>query len=125
MEPEAGTVREEELPDLVRRAARLAIERKADDVVALDLRDVSSATDFFVVASGTSDLHVRSIAEHVREELEDVDDERPHHVEGVERGRWVLLDYVHYVVHVFHPTARSFYRLEDLWGDVPRAIFRE
>lgn len=89
---------------------------KANDVVVLDLRKVTDMTDCFVVASGTSDTHVRSIGEHVIAELKK-DGIQVHHVEGLEQGRWVLLDYVDFVVHLFHPTLRSFYQLERLWSD--------
>ncbi len=98
------------------RAAALCLDRKAVDIVILDLRQVSSATDYFVVASGTSDTHVRAIAEHVLEELRK-EGVRTHHVEGLQAGRWVLLDYVDFVVHVFHPVLREFYQLERLWSD--------
>lgn len=108
-----------DLPPEVERAGELALERKAVDVVALDLRGISSATDFFLLATGGSDIQVRAIAEHVIEALKE-DEVRPGHVEGMEGGRWVLIDYIDFVVHVFHPSARSFYQLEALWGDAPR-----
>ena len=108
-----------DLPAPVRRAAELALERKATQVVVLDLRGISTATDFFLIGSGTSDIQVRSIAEHVVEELKR-EKLRPGHVEGMEGGRWVLIDYIDFVVHVFHPSARGFYQLETLWGDAPR-----
>jgi len=108
-----------EVSHAAERAAELALERKADDVAALDLRGISSATDFFVIATGTSDVQVKAIAEHVIDELKK-EDARPLHVEGLEGGRWVLLDYIDFVVHVFHPQAREFYQLEVLWGDAPR-----
>lgn len=73
-------------------------------------------TDFFVIASGTSDTHVRSLGEHVQEELKR-DGNVAHHIEGLTQGRWVLLDYVDFVVHLFHPTLRNFYQLERLWSD--------
>lgn len=107
------------LPAEVARAAELATERKAQELVALDLRGISSATDYFLLCSGTSDIQVRSIAEHVIEELKR-DGVRPGHVEGLGGGRWVLIDYIDFVVHVFHPQARSFYQLEALWGDAKR-----
>lgn len=107
------------LPEPVRRAGDLALERKASDVVVMDLRGISSATDFFVVSTGTSDIQVRSIAEHTIEELKKTG-VRPDHVEGMRGGRWVLIDYIDFVVHVFHPAAREFYQLEVLWGDAPR-----
>ena len=90
--------------------------------MALDLRGVSSATDFFVLATGNSDIQVRAIAEHVLEELAKKGF-RPLHVEGLDRARWVLLDFVDFVVHVFHPQAREFYQLENLWGDAPTELF--
>ena len=82
----------------------------------IDLAGVSDMTDYFVVATGTSDTHVRSMAEHVIEELR-AEGFRPHHVEGLAQGRWVLVDYVDVVVHLFHPTLRNFYQLERLWSD--------
>lgn len=108
-----------DFPEEVRRATELALERKAHDVLVLDLRGISSATDYFVIAGGTSDVQVKAIAEHVVDELKR-EKVRPEHIEGLTGGRWVLLDYVDFVVHVFHPQARSFYQLERLWGDAPR-----
>ncbi|HUO52073.1 MAG TPA: ribosome silencing factor [Gemmatimonadaceae bacterium] len=99
-----------------KRAAALAADLKANDLVLLDLRRVSDATDCFVIASGTSDTHVRAIANHVMEEMRK-EGVRPHHVEGLAQGRWVLVDYVDFVVHVFHPAMRQYYQLERLWGD--------
>jgi ribosome-associated protein len=72
-----------------------------------------------VVASGTSDVQVKAIADHVVREL-DKEGTSVEHVEGLPGGRWVLLDYIDFVVHVFHPSARDFYQLETLWGDAPR-----
>lgn len=89
---------------------------KANDVVLLDLSGITDMTDCFVVASGTSDTHVRAVAEHVMAELKK-DGFTAHHVEGLQQGRWVLLDYVDFVVHIFHPTLRAFYQLERLWSD--------
>jgi len=112
----------EDLPQAVAQAAGFALDRKADGVVALDLRGVSSATDFFVLATGTSDIQVRAISEHIVEEMAKAG-HRPLHVEGLDRARWVLLDFVDFVVHVFHPVAREFYQLEVLWGDAPSQVF--
>jgi ribosome-associated protein len=108
-----------DFPAEVTRAAELAVELKAHDVVVLDLRGISSATDFFVIAGGGSDVQVKAIAGHVVDELKK-DSVRPEHVEGLKGGRWVLIDYVDFVVHVFHPEARQFYQLENLWGDAAR-----
>jgi ribosome-associated protein len=102
---------------LAQRAAQLCTEYKANDVVLLDLRGVTDMTDFFIVASGTSDTHVRSIGQRVLEDMKHKEGVAAHHVEGLEQGRWVLLDYVDFVVHIFHPTLRNFYQLERLWSD--------
>ena len=104
------------------RAAELAIERKAHDVVALDLRGISAATDFFLLASGNSDVHVKAIAEHILGELR-AEGTRPNHVEGLQHGHWVLIDFIDLVVHVFRSPTREFYRIEDLWGDAKRREF--
>ena len=101
---------------LVRRAANVIQENRGVDVVVLNLKGVTDMTDFFVIASGTSDTHVRALGDHVMEELAK-DGAKAHHVEGLTQGRWVLLDYVDFVVHVFHPTLRNFYQLERLWSD--------
>lgn len=111
-----GTEEDQELPDEVRRAVDLVQERKGREVLVLDLRGISSATDWFLVATGGSDVQMRAIAEHVVDELKK-QDVRPEHVEGIRSGRWILIDYVDWVLHVFHPTARDFYQLETLWGD--------
>jgi ribosome-associated protein len=110
-------------PDVL-RAAELAVERKALEVVALDLRGISTATDAFVLASGTSDIQVRSVADHIVDQLKQ-EGIRPDHVEGREGGRWILIDYIDFVVHVFHPLARGFYQLETLWGDAPSRRFED
>lgn len=99
-------------------AVRAIDDLKGRDVVVLDLRGLSEATDYFVVASGTSDAHVRGLAESVLEKLHRRG-VRAHHVEGLPGGRWVLLDFVDFVVHLFHPESRSFYQLERLWSDAP------
>lgn len=93
-------------------------DRKAVDPMVLDLRGLSEAADYFVIVSGTSDTHVRGMAEHLLDVL-GPQGIRPHHIEGLPQGRWVLLDYVDFVVHVFHPELREFYQLERLWADAP------
>src|SRR5881396_3376249 len=90
-------------------------DRKALDPMVLDLRGLTAAADYFVIVSGTSDAHVRGMAEHLMEALAPRG-VVPHHVEGLTQGRWVLVDFV---VHVFHPELREFYQLERLWGDAP------
>ncbi|HET9985504.1 MAG TPA: ribosome silencing factor [Longimicrobiales bacterium] len=114
----APAVRMPDLPPELEDAIELALDRKGRDLVLLDLRPVSDATDFFLIVTGNSDIHVRSIAEHILEELKDTG-VRADHVEGLRGGHWVLLDFIDFVVHVFHPSAREFYQLERLWGDAP------
>jgi len=113
-----------ELTPVLERATTLAADRKGVDLLVMDLRGISNATDFFFLVSGTSDMHARSIAEHIIEELKK-EGVRPSHVEGLRSGRWVLIDYIDFVVHVFHPAAREFYQLERLWGDAPAQALDE
>ncbi|HUP20964.1 MAG TPA: ribosome silencing factor, partial [Gemmatimonadota bacterium] len=100
-----------------------AADRRGREVALLDLRGLTSATDFFVIASGESDVQVRAISERVQERLREESGVRPWHVEGLRSSAWVLLDYVDFVVHVFHRDARDFYDLERLWGDAPTERF--
>lgn len=110
-----------DLPRDVARAAELLFDRKATDVTLLDLRGLSTATDFFLIATGRSDTQVSAIAEHLLDEMRS-DGVRAGSVEGLRGGRWVLVDYFDFVVHVFHPAARDFYQLERLWGDAPTHV---
>ncbi len=109
---------------IARRAAALASDLKAADIVVLDLRGVTDMTDFFVIASGTSDTHVRAIAEHVQAGLKDTGVSTTM-TEGLTQGRWAVLDYSDCVIHVFHPTLRQFYQLERLWGDATPVSLEE
>ena len=111
-----------QLPESVRTALEAVDDRKARDIVAMDLRGLSNATDFFVVASGTSEAHVRGIADLVIHRLAE-QGMKVHHVEGLTVGRWALLDFVDFVVHLFHPEARAFYQLERLWNDAPEFAY--
>ncbi len=104
---------------LARRISEFMLDKQAEDVLILDLREVSSACDFFVIGSGQSEPQVRAIADHVEETLSS-EGTRPWHVEGKTQRRWVLIDYVHVVAHVFHKEARDFYLLERLWSDAPQ-----
>ena len=107
-----------QVPAVVERAVRAAGDLKARDLMVLDLRGINDATDYFIIASGTSDAHVRGIADSVLEAMRKTG-QRVYHVEGLTTGRWVLLDFVDFVVHLFHPEARAFYQLERLWNDAP------
>lgn len=103
---------------LARRIANLALDKKAYDIRILDLRKLSSVCDYFVVCSADADVQAKAIIDHIAEELEQ-SGERYWHREGYTSLRWVLLDYVDVVVHVFVREVRDFYGLEDLWGDAP------
>jgi ribosome-associated protein len=116
--PRGAEPKVNDAPRELARAAEFSLERKARDVISMDLRGISTATDWFLLATGNSDIQVKAIAEHILEELRK-EGVRPNHVEGLQGGRWVLLDFVHWVAHIFHPTAREFYQLERLWGDAP------
>jgi len=111
-----GQLQQADLPAVVRRAVELCHERNAREPMILDLRGLSDATDFFLIASGDSDVHVRAVAEHILSGLAE-EGVRPSGVEGERAARWVLIDFIDLVVHVFHPVAREFYQLERLWGD--------
>ncbi|MCK5327078.1 MAG: ribosome silencing factor [Candidatus Latescibacteria bacterium] len=104
---------------IVERTVALAHSRKAEDVVVLDMRAVTDMTDYFVICTGTVDVHVKAIADAIVEGMKD-EGERSWHLEGTERLQWVLIDFVDVVVHVFQPEMRDFYALERLWGDAKR-----
>ena len=104
---------------LAKRIADLMISKKAFDVVILDLKKLTSATDYFVVCSADSDTQVKAIADAVQDGM-DTAGERVWHQEGYHAMRWILLDYVDVVAHVFHKDERTFYNLDRLWGDAKR-----
>ena len=104
---------------LAETIAALAADKKAIDVVELDVRGVLGYTDFFLVCSGNTGRQVKAIHDGIYQALKDDHDLLPRRVEGVRESRWILMDYLDVVVHVFAPEARDFYRLEQLWGEVP------
>lgn len=101
---------------LVEIAVRTADEKKAEDITVLDISNISVITDYFVICSGRSSIHVQAIAEEIMKSLER-ETKRVPRKEGLREGRWVLLDYGDVVVHVFQESERQFYNLERLWGD--------
>lgn len=109
-----------ETREMVFFAGERCLEKKGEDVVTLDLAHVSDVTDYFLIAEGYTDIHVRAVAEHVIESLKKRFRVSPWHVEGMENGTWVLIDYIDFVVHVFQPETRAFYQLERLWADAER-----
>jgi ribosome-associated protein len=113
-------MRAEDLDERIRAAVHAAGEKKALDVVVLDLREVASFTDFFVIASGTNVRQVQAIADAVQEYLRKELRVKPARVEGYNSAEWVLLDYGDFILHVFEEKARRFYDLERLWRDAAR-----
>lgn len=109
----------------VKAAAAAADDKKATDVLVLDVGEVLSITDWFVIASGANPRQVRTICEEVEQRLKADHDLAPLRVEGFEALRWVLLDYGDFVVHVFHEEERDYYQLERLWSDVPTVDWRD
>jgi len=107
------------LPDAVATAARAGLDKKAEEVVALDLRSSADFTDFFLVLSGQNQRQLVAIADAVIDALRGLG-RRPAHVEGYPRQEWILLDYSSFVVHVMTPRTRAFYDLERLWGGAKR-----
>jgi ribosome-associated protein len=101
----------------IERIINLIQEKKGDDIVVLDLRKITSVSDFFVITTGNSTVHVKAIADEIKEKLKKVDHINPWHVEGYSAQKWILLDYVDIVVHVFDAETRSYYSLEKLWDD--------
>ncbi len=111
---------EEKVREIVFAAGELCLEKKATDVVVLDIRKITQMTDYFLIAGGFTDIQVRAVSGHVEDMLREQFGIKPWHIEGRESGSWVLLDYVDFVVHVFQPEAREFYQLEKLWVDAER-----
>ena len=108
---------------LLAEIARQADDKKAIDIVALDLRGVAGYTDYFLICSGGSDRQTKAIHDGIAFGIKRDHGVIPRRVEGLTEARWVLMDYLDVVVHIFTPETRDFYRLESLWGDVPRQDF--
>jgi ribosome-associated protein len=117
--------RKAKIPKAVATAVRTALDKKASDVVVLDLRKAGGFTDYFVIASGTNPRQINAIADSIEEVLRKELGERPALAEGMEKSEWILLDYFNFVVHVFSKECRAFYALERLWGSAERHEFSE
>ncbi|HTL17809.1 MAG TPA: ribosome silencing factor [Patescibacteria group bacterium] len=103
----------------------LAENRKAEDIVILDVRELSSVTDYFVIASGTSEPHLRAIVDEITEKLRDEHNLKPRAVDGTLQAAWVVLDFFDVIVHIMRQDVRDRYDLEGLWGDAPRVRSRK
>lgn len=100
--------------ELAKNLAERIDEKRGYDIVIFDLRNMSPITDYYVIASGLSEMHNHTIADYLME------CEIPNHIEGLETGTWILLDFFDVIVHIFSKPIREFYGLERLWGDAPR-----
>jgi ribosome-associated protein len=105
---------------LVRLCAEGALDKKAEDVVVLDMRGISSFTDFFLIVSGTSEPQLKAIAGSIREKVREATGLRPIAEDGFPVSQWVIIDYGSVIIHIFHKERRDLYALESLWGDAPR-----
>ena len=103
----------------------LADNKKAEDIVILDVREVSSVTDYFVIASGSSEPHLRAIVDEITDKLKQDHDVRPKAIDGTLHTAWIVLDYFDVIVHVMRTDVRNRYDLETLWGDAPRVRARK
>lgn len=121
----AKTTRKPRMPKAVSAAVDAALDKKAHDVVVLDLRKAGGFTDYFVIATGANQRQINAIADSIEETLRKDLGERPALSEGVERSEWILLDYFNFVVHVFSRDCRAFYGLERLWGNAERHEFAD
>src|SRR3954469_22562583 len=106
-----------ELDPEVRLAIECAADKKALDMRVLDLRDIASFTEFFIIASGTNQRQVQAIADEIEEQLKKQLQTRPVRIEGYNSAEWLLMDYGDFIVHIFNKEAREFYDLERLWRD--------
>jgi len=106
--------------DLVKKCREFAQNKKAQDPIILDLREVGGPADFFLVVSGDSEPHLKAIAGEIEKGVKESIDRRPFRVSGNSVSQWIILDYGDVLVHVMNSGRRTFYQLEDLWGDAPR-----
>lgn len=103
--------------ELAKYLARLIDEKKGQDIIIFDLKGTSPITDYFVICTGLSEIHNRTIAESL------IEYEKANHIEGLESGNWVLIDFIDVIVHVFLKETRQFYGLGRLWGDAPQVAY--
>lgn len=111
--------------ELTQAIAEVAADRKAEEIVALDLRGLASYTDYFLICSGRSERQARAIHDAIHLQIKETLGLLPIRVEGAEQGSWILMDYGDVIVHVFTPEVREFYRLEQLWGEAPSERFED
>jgi ribosome-associated protein len=120
-----GEAKKPRLPKDVAAAVAAVRDKKAEDVVVLDLRKTGGFTDYFVICTGGNARQMTAIADSVQDSLRQSLDERPALAEGIDRSEWILLDYFNFVVHIFSRECRAFYDLERLWGNAERHEFTD
>ena len=108
--------------ELVCEIARYAADKKAAEIVELDLRGVLGYTDYFLICSGNTERQTKAIHDGILEGCKHEHEIQPHRVEGLSKRDWILMDYLDVVVHIFTPQTREFYRLEQLWGEAPARV---
>jgi ribosome-associated protein len=113
-----------EAKKLAQLCRELADNRKAEEVLVLDVRKISSVTDYFVIASGTSEPHLRAISDEIMDNLADEHGIKPRAADGSLQGGWLVLDFFDVIVHIMRTDAREHYDLESLWGDAPKVRAR-
>jgi ribosome-associated protein len=111
------------LPEEVRISVKAGLAKKGEGVLVLDMRDVSSFTNYFIIMNGNSTRQNVALYENIEHELRKVS-VRPLSIEGREHGEWILLDYGSFIVHVFSKQTRDYYSLEKLWGDAPKLVYQ-
>ncbi len=114
--PERSNQRGFSSQQLATRSAELMLDKKARQIIIMDLRGLTTVTDYFVLGTGESDVQVKAIVDHLNESLE-TENSKPYHIEGYDKLSWVLIDCVDVVAHVFLPESREYYGLERLWAD--------
>lgn len=115
----------DELDDEVKLALKLASDKKAFDIAAIDLREVTSFAEFFIIVSGANTRQVQAISDEINEQLKKQLKSKPLRIEGYSTGEWILLDYGDFIVHVFNEKSRGFYDLERLWRDANKVKLPE
>lgn len=108
---------QEDSEALIKIAGEVLSDNKAEDIMVLDLRELTTLADFFVICNGLSEVHVKSLSRDVISTVQDETGQKPWRKEGVEARRWIVLDYVNVVVHIFKPETREHYNLEKMWSD--------
>ncbi|MCD6193905.1 MAG: ribosome silencing factor [Candidatus Aminicenantes bacterium] len=111
------------LPAPIKKVVKLAQAKKGEQIIVLELKELTSFTDYFIIMHGQSERQILAIYEHIETELKKIN-LRPLGVEGVSHAEWVLMDYGDFIVHIFSRQAREYYSLEKLWGDAPRAVWK-